>query len=173
MKNENLNCSIHISCERVVPMWTILLDNIPTLVLFLLGALLLKIISWSLATAMTLYNLASIIMFWRLICPHCPHFNTRACPCGYGIIAARFFDKKQGSSFREAFRKNIFIMFPAWFVPLGAGIYLLYTGFSRDILITFGAFVAVGFILIPAISRFVGCRGCELKGQCPWMGSGS
>jgi hypothetical protein len=27
----------------------------------------------------------------------------------------------------------------------------------------------VGFILIPAISKFVGCKSCEIKADCPWM----
>jgi hypothetical protein len=35
--------------------------------------------------------------------------------------------------------------------------------------VLFIAFVIVGFVLIPAISRFVGCKGCEIKDQCPWM----
>jgi len=171
MKDENSNCSIHDSCERVVPPWLVLLDNIPTLILFVLGAILLGKIGWPLAIAMTLYNIASIVLFWKLICPHCPHFNTRACPCGYGALAPIFFSKQDSIDFRQKFRRNIAIVFPAWFIPFGAGLYLLYTRYSRDILITFVAFVIVGFILIPAISRFVGCKGCELKDQCPWMTS--
>jgi len=62
-------------------------------------------------------------------------------------------------------------MYPCWFIPLGTGIYLLYARFSRDLLMIFVAFVIVGFVMIPAISRFVGCKGCDLKEQCPWMSS--
>jgi hypothetical protein len=171
MKKENSNCSVPDSCERIVPLWLVLLDNIPTLILFVLGAILLGIIGWPLAIVLTIYNFASIILFWRLICPHCPHFSTRACPCGYGVLAARFFQRKEGGDFRRRFRKYIVIMFPAWFIPFGAGLYLLYSRYSSGILVIFAAFVVVGFILIPAISRFVGCKGCELKDQCPWMSS--
>jgi hypothetical protein len=173
MANENVSCSIHNECERIVPAWLVLVDNVPTAMLFVLGAVLAGLISWPLAVFLTLYNLASIIMFWSRICPHCQHFSTRACPCGYGVIAAKFFGRKEGSNFRGIFRKNIIIMFPCWFVPLGIGIWLLYARYSREILLLFAAFVIVGFILIPAISRFVGCRGCTLKDQCPWMTSNS
>jgi hypothetical protein len=84
-------------------------------------------------------------------------------------MAAKYFVKKEGGNFRKVFKKNIIIMYPCWFIPLGAGIYMLYIGSSRKTLTTFIVFVIVGFILIPAISRFVGCKGCELKKECPWM----
>ncbi len=173
MKNEQINCNIHDACERIVPSWLVLLDNIPTMIMFLLGALLVGIISRPFAILLTLYNFASIVTFWGLICSHCQHFNRRACPCGYGVIAAKYFNKKEGGNFRKTFRKNIAIMYPCWFIPLGAGIYLLCDRFSRDILLLFVAFIFVGFILIPVISRLVGCRGCTLKDQCPWMTSDS
>ena len=169
MKNETTSCSIHDTCERIVPLWLVLLDNIPTAVLFLLGAAITGIVWWPLSICMMLYNLLSIILFWRLICPHCQHFGTRACPCGYGIAAARCFDKRKGGDFRRIFRKYITIMYPCWFLPFAAGLYLLYTRFSGTILALFSAFVMVGFVLIPVISKLVGCKGCTLKDQCPWM----
>jgi hypothetical protein len=169
MKSESTACSIHSSCERIVPLWLVLLDNIPTAVLFLLGAAIVGITWWPLAIPMMLYNLLSIALFWSRICPYCQHFGTRACPCGYGIIAARYNDKKESSDFGRIFRKNIVIMFPCWFIPLGAGIYLLSSRFSSTILILFSAFILVGFLLIPVISKLVGCKGCTLKDQCPWM----
>jgi hypothetical protein len=169
MKIENENCSINDACGRVVPMWLILLDNIPTAAMFLLGAAIAGMVWWPLAIFMLLYNLSSIVMFWGFICRHCPHFGTQACPCGYGAIAPRYFNKKEGSNFRKIFRKNIAIMYPCWFFPFGAGIYLLCTRFSNDILVIFLAFCVIGFVLIPVISKFVGCKGCNIKDQCPWM----
>lgn len=169
LKADEANCGIPNACERVVPAWLVLLDNIPTLGLFVLGAILLGILWWPLAILMLLYDFLSIVMFWGLICRHCQHFNTRACPCGYGIIAPKYFQRMEVRSFREVFRKNITIMFPCWFVPLGAGAYLLHAKFSREILVIFVSFAVVGFILIPAIARFVGCKGCDLKKDCPWM----
>jgi hypothetical protein len=171
MKNKNNDCGIHNDCERVIPAWLVLMDNIPTLIMFVLGAMLAGMIWWPLAVFMSIYDLSSIVMFWAFICRHCQHFGTRACPCGYGVVAARYFDKKEGSNFRKVFGKNIAIMYPCWFIPLGSGISLLYTRNSNFILLTFVAFLIVGFVMIPAISRFVGCKGCNLKEQCPWMSS--
>jgi hypothetical protein len=162
-------CGIPKTCERIVPVWLIALDNIPTLVMFFLGAALI----WKLAPIVSLlffiYCGLSIILFWRLICPWCHHFDSSGCPCGYGKMASRFFQRRKGKEFKRVFRKNICIVFPCWFVPLGTGIYLLWTQFSRGTLILFLSFCFVGFVLIPAISKFVGCRSCEIKADCPWM----
>jgi hypothetical protein len=68
MKSETANCRIHDSCERIVPLWLILLDNIPTAAMFLLGAVLAGTVWWPLGIIMMLYNLASIVLFWILIC---------------------------------------------------------------------------------------------------------
>jgi hypothetical protein len=171
MKSENINCSIQDVCERVVPSWLVFLDNLPTAIMFLLGTMLVGIVWWPLTIFMLIYNLSSIVMFWAFICRYCRHFGTRACPCGYGVIASRYFGRIEESNFRRVFRKNIAIMYPCWFIPLGAGIYLLYARFSADLLMIFVAFAIVGFVMIPAISRFVGCKGCDLKEQCPWMSS--
>jgi hypothetical protein len=171
LKIENADCSIHNSCERVVPGWLILLDNLPTLIMFILGAVIAGLLWRPLAILMLLYDFSSIVMFWSFICRHCHHLGSRACPCGYGIMASKYFKKIEGSNFRKVFRKNIFIMYPCWFIPFGSGIYLLCNGSSR-VLPVFISFVIVGFILIPAISRFVGCKGCELKKECPWMTAG-
>jgi hypothetical protein len=173
MKSEISNCSIYDACERVVPAWLVLLDNLPTAAMFLLGTVLVGTVWGPLAIFMMLYNLLAIVLFWGLICRHCQHFGTRACPCGYGVIAARYFKRKEGSNFRKVFRKNILIMYPCWFIPFAAGIYLLCARFSKGVLIIFVAFAVIAFILIPVISRLVGCKGCTLKEQCPWMTSES
>jgi hypothetical protein len=169
MKTENESCSIVDACERIVPAWLVLLDNIPTAVLFLLGALMVGMAWWPLAIIMFLYNISAIVMFWGLICRHCPHFDTHACPCGYGAVAPKYFNKKEGGNFRKVFRKNIAIMYPCWLFPFAAGIYLLSTRFSNALLAVFIAFCVIGFVLIPLISRFVGCKGCNLRDECPWM----
>ena len=31
------------------------------------------------------------------------------------------------------------------------------------------AFFIVGIIIIPGVSKFVGCRNCLIKDKCPWM----
>jgi hypothetical protein len=160
---------IPVECARTVPAWVVAIDNVPTAIMFILGAALLWLVWWPYAIIFLLYCGLSIVLFWRLICPYCHHYDTRACPCGYGVIAARFFERGDGPEFRRVFRQRLGVMFPAWIVPFMAGLYLLSSDFSQFTLGLLLTFCIVGFLIIPAISKFVGCKGCEIKDQCPWM----
>lgn len=168
INTENQIASCH---SRRIPLWLVLLDNIPTLLLLVLGFLIVYQLSLIGAIAFGIYALISIIWFWAKICPYCHHYGTYACPCGYGIISAKMFKRKEDKSFRKVFRRNIAIQFPNWFVPLAAAVYLIITSYSKEILILTVAFVITGFIVIPAISKLVGCKNCEIKQDCPWMTS--
>ena len=113
--------------------------------------------------------MVSIIWFWARICPNCHYHGTLACPCGYGIISSKLFPKKEGNSFHKVFKKNIIVLFPSWFIPPVIGIYLLVKSYSVGLLILVISFIVVGFVLIPLISKKVGCKDCEIKEDCPWM----
>ena len=138
--------------------------------MFYLGSLLTMMIWWPLAFVFFAYCALSIVLFWGLICPYCHHFKTKACPCGYGIIAPRFFKFKGAENFNRIFKTRTAVVFPAWIFPPIAAVYLLIQDYT-DITIwgLLIAYAIIGFILIPAISKFVGCRNCEIKDQCPWM----
>jgi hypothetical protein len=125
-----VQCGIHVDCERIVPLRIVLLDNIPTAAMFVLGAILMWRLGWLFGTAYLVYCILAIVGFWGRICPWCHHFATRACPCGYGVIAARFFKPKTGREFRSVFRANIVIMFPCFFIPPIAGALLLWNGYT-------------------------------------------
>ena len=155
--------------KRRIPLWLVFLDNIPTLILFVLGALIVYQVSAIGAVVFFVYALFSVVYFWARICPFCHHYNTFACPCGYGAISAKLFKKRQDKSFKKVFRQNIGIVFPNWFIPLAIAIYLLITRYTIEILILTIAFSLIGFVIIPLISRFVGCKNCEIKEDCPWM----
>jgi hypothetical protein len=159
-----------IPCHsKKIPLWLVLLDNIPTLLLFILGFIIVSRISLAGAVVFGIYALFSVVWFWAKICPYCHHYDTFACPCGYGKISAMIFRRKENKSFRKVFRRNIGIQFPNWFVPLAVAVYLLLTHYSKAIFYLTISFVIIGFIVIPAISKLVGCRNCEIKEDCPWM----
>ena len=161
---------IPVDCSREVPTWLVLLDNLPTVGMFYLGSLLVMMVWWPLAFVFYGYCALSIVLFWGLICPYCHHYDTKACPCGYGIIAPRFFKFKGAENFNRVFKSRIAVVFPAWIIPPVATIYLLIMDHtSVTVWCIFAAYAIIGFILIPAISKFVGCRNCEIKDQCPWM----
>lgn len=154
---------------RKIPLWLVLLDNIPTILLFILGFLIVNIISTVAAIIFAIYAVTSVMWFWARICPYCHHFETYACPCGYGIISSRLFSRKDSSLFSKVFKRNILIVFPNWFIPFFVGIYLLIAQYSVKALVLMVTFSIIGFIIIPLISKFVGCKNCEIKEDCPWM----
>jgi hypothetical protein len=155
--------------SRKIPLWLVLLDNIPTLFLFIIGFLIINQLSTLLAIIFAVYALLSVVWFWARICPYCHHFETHACPCGYGAISSKLFARKDSKAFKKVFKRNILIVFPNWFIPFGIAIYLLITDYSTQILILTIIFSVIGFIIIPLISRLVGCKNCEIKDDCPWM----
>jgi hypothetical protein len=171
MNIEKSGCDTPESCARSIPIWIVLLDNIPTLALYILGAALLLPFGTIWAILLFAYSLLSIVLFWKRICPYCHHYGTNACPCGYGAVATLFFKSRHtnSSDFRKAFKRNILLVFPSWFVPFIAGGYLLLYEFKISRLWLFTAFCVIGFIFIPLISKLVGCKNCGIKDECPWM----
>jgi hypothetical protein len=170
VSGQNLIIKDPVPCHaKKIPFWLVLLDNIPTLLLFGLGFFIINQVSLLAAIAFGIYAFFSIVWFWAKICPYCHHYDTLACPCGYGIISARIFKRKGNKSFRKVFRRNIGIQFPNWFIPLAIAIYLISTDYTKTILYLTIFFVIIGFIIIPAISKLVGCKNCEIKEDCPWM----
>jgi hypothetical protein len=163
---DNLDCPCHAG---KIPAWLVLLDNIPTIVLFILGFLIVYHLSLAVAIIYGYYSLFSVVWFWWKICPFCHHYGTNACPCGYGVISAKMFKKGIDKSFKRVFKRNILIVFPNWFVPFLIAIYLLISRFSNGLLILTISFSIIGFVVIPAISKLVGCKNCEIREDCPWM----
>jgi hypothetical protein len=167
---ENINGkSTNHTCKKVIPLWQVLLDNVPTLSMYILGAIIMGYYSNLLATVYVIYSLLSIVWFWRMICPYCSYYNTRGCPCGYGKISSFFFNKRDSVDFKKVFRRNIIFLFPSWFIPPVFGVMILINSYSLSLLIYLASFVVIGFILIPLISKLVGCKDCEIKEDCPWM----
>jgi hypothetical protein len=154
---------------RKIPLWLVLLDNIPTIFLFVLGILIIQMISSIAAIFFGLYTVFSVVWFWAKICPYCHHFETYACPCGYGIISSKLFSREDPALFQKVFKRNILIVFPNWFIPFAVAIYLLITQYSDKLLLLTIIFSITGFIIIPLISKYVGCKNCEIRENCPWM----
>lgn len=168
-EKNNLNENKNICKRKDVPMWLVILDNLPTLCLFVLGTIIIWQLSIAGAIIYAIYTLFSVVWFWARICPHCHYYDTLSCPCGYGAISVKFFKRKDRNNFQKTFRKNIVVLFPNWFVPVIIAGYLLYLQCSTLILILTILFCIIGFLIIPLISKQVGCKECEVKDDCPWM----
>jgi hypothetical protein len=85
------------------------------------------------------------------------------------VVSSKLFKKGTGKSFKKVFRRNISIQFPNWFVPLAFAVYLISSSYTKEILVLSIFFVLIGFVIIPVISKLVGCKNCEIKEDCPWM----
>lgn len=156
------NNAVHC-LSREIPLWLILLDNIPTLLLFLIGFLIIYQTTLIGAIVFGIYALFSVVWFWAKICTYCHHFDTSSCPCGYGIISAKIFKRKENKSFKKVFRRNIGIQFPNWFIPLAVAIYLFSTNYSKTILYLTISFVIIGFATIRPYQNWLDARTARLK----------
>jgi hypothetical protein len=103
------------------------------------------------------------------VCPYCRYWNTRACPCGYGRIAAKFRKKKSVEAFSEKFKKHIPVIVPLWFIPILVGVPFVIRSFSWALLVLLVVFALDAFVVLPLVSRKYGCKGCPQKETCPWM----
>ena len=116
------------------------------------------------------YGAAGALWIMVFVCPYCRYWNTRACPCGYGRIAARFRAKEPVECFDEKFKKHIPVIVPLWFLPLLAGVPLLVLAFSWLLLALLVIFALDAFVVLPMVSARHGCKECPQRDSCPWMG---
>ncbi len=150
------------------------LSNIPYALVLLLGAAILVVglpgraWTWPAAVGFVLYGIAGT--FWLIIalCPHCPSYGQRSCPCGYGIIAARLRPKADAKDFSRRFRQTIPPIVPLWFVPVIVAAIALVKSFALPLAILTGVFALNAFVLLPSLSRGHGCKQCPQRDQCPW-----
>jgi hypothetical protein len=151
------------------------IDNLPYIIMTFLGASILFTgldTSFWKYTTVGLYVLYSIIgSFWIIVfvCPYCHFYDTMACPCGYGRMAARIRRKRDDSLFMGKFRKNIPVLFPLWIVPVVAGVIFLAFDFSLLMLVLIALFAIDSFVVLPLMSKKYGCAHCPQRDECPWM----
>jgi hypothetical protein len=152
------------------------IDNLPYMAMTVLGGVILlitldlTIFGWLAFLMFILYGILGTIWFIIFICPYCHFFDTRACPCGYGQLAAKVRPKRDGELFNEKFKRHIPIIFPLWIIPIIVGGLELFYYFSNLMLILVVSFIVDSYIILPLVSRKYGCAHCPQKDTCPWMG---
>lgn len=152
-----------------------LVNNTAYIVMILLGAAILltgyggSAGGWVSAIAYIAYGTAGAVWIMVFVCPYCSYFDTRACPCGYGHIAARFCSRQTIECFDDKFKKHIPVIVPLWFIPIVAGVVLLIRSFSLSLLVLLIIFAINAFVILPLVSTKHGCKECPQKSTCPWM----
>jgi hypothetical protein len=153
------------------------IDNIPYFTMTILGGIILLIAfefsiwGWIFSFLFILYGVIGTIWFIIFICPYCHFFDTRACPCGYGQIAAKFRPRRDGDRFNEKFKRHIPIIVPLWLIPVIVGGVSIFLNYSVWMLFLIILFIIDSYVILPLVSRKYGCAHCPQKDTCPWMGS--
>jgi len=162
--------------ERIISHWQALVDNLPYIAMILLGSAIFWVGFESnlwrrlLAGLYLAYGAAGAFWIMIFVCPYCHFYDTRLCPCGYGIISPKFRSKKDGADFAHQFKKHIPAIVPLWLIPLVVGIFLLLCVFSWILLGLLIAFAVNSYAILPLVSKRYGCDSCPQKDTCPWMG---
>jgi len=150
------------------------LSNVPYAAVVLLGAAIIVVglpghaWTWPAAVGFVLYGIAGTLWLIVALCPHCPSYGQRSCPCGYGIIAARLRPKRDASDFSRRFRMTIPPIVPLWFIPIIIAAIALIKSFALPLAILTGIFALDAFVLLPWLSRGHGCKACPQREHCPW-----
>jgi len=150
--------------------------NLPYGVMVVLGACVIAACVGSSAAGVAwaglyvLYGIAGALWVMRFICPFCAYYNSRGCPCGYGLVSARIAQKGEKTCFSEKFKRHIPVIVPLWIIPVLCGGYALLRGFSLPLLVLLVLFVADAFVILPLLSRKHSCAECPQRDDCPWMG---
>ena len=152
-----------------------LLHNLPYIFMTALGAAVLfrsfKGTVWANVTAAgyVFYGLIGALWIMIFVCPFCRFWDTNACPCGYGKIAAKIRNRQSEDRFSEKFKKHIPVIIPLWFLPLVAAVPALIRGFTWGLVILMVVFMVDAFVILPLLSTQHGCRDCPQRQTCPWM----
>jgi len=145
----------------------VILDNAKLVAMYGLGAWLIfptwPVLGWIYLA----YCALSLLFYIRFICPYCFRYHAGTCLSGYHIFAQVFKPQEPGK-FATQFKRYVAVLFPAWFLPPLAGVYLLITNFSWLVIVQVVLFCLVAFVILPYISGKHSCKECENAENCPW-----
>ncbi|OGF52077.1 MAG: hypothetical protein A2044_07080 [Candidatus Firestonebacteria bacterium GWA2_43_8] len=170
MKKDTTSCKEYEDCKVEYSALHVWIDNIPYIVMVLLGAVIIYIVQNALlASLFVVYGIVGTLWFIVFICPFCHYYGSKACPCGYGTLSAKVMKKKDDSKFNKVFKRNVIAIVPLWFLPIAAGVYGMVKSFSVSMLILVVIFIVDSCVILPWVSRKYGCVNCPNKEECFWM----
>jgi hypothetical protein len=155
-----------------------LIANLPYAVMLLTGAAVIaRAFDFSAAAlagaaGYVAYGMGGAIWIMVFVCRCCAYYDTRSCPCGYGVLAARLVRKGAQECFAVKFKRHIPVIVPLWLIPPGCAAVAFHQGFEAGLAGLLGAFVLNSFVLLPLVSRRHACHECPQRESCPWMATG-
>lgn len=151
-------------CHERYPAVTVVLSNLVSLLIYVIGAYILYRINLILAV---IYVLFILFLEFRLMSRHCVdcYYYGKICAFGKGYLSSLFFSKGNPERFnrKNITWKDIVPDFLVFIVPVIAGILLLVQDFSWTILILIIALVFLGFFGNAMVRGHQACRYCQQR----------
>ncbi len=154
----------------------VLLSNVPYAAMVALGAAAIYLggqaAPWAgvAAAGFVVYGVAGALWIMIFMCPYCAYYASRACPCGYGVIAARLVPKGECECFAAKFKRHIPVIVPLWLIPAAVGGVALYRHFAWPLAAVLLAFAVDAYVILPLLAKSHSCGDCPQRDGCPWMG---
>ncbi|MGA1823308.1 MAG: hypothetical protein ACMUIP_01500 [bacterium] len=106
---------------------------------------------------------AALIIMPKLRCTKC-YYHKGLCSTGFSLIAQRLHKNSSNKPFKSGAWHNIFLI-PIAFIPIGGGIYLLFSHCSTKNMILL-SLVLLSFAAILIEHGCLGCYNCKELEQC-------
>jgi len=154
------------SAAQAITQRQVLVNNLPYLVMILLGSSIIWAASgpgfwrYILGGLYAVYGATGALWIVLFVCPYCHLYGTGRCSCGYDRAASRLRPQKDGEHFAQQFRRHLPVIVPLWFLPLVAGIIGLVGQFSWALLGLLLAFAVNSYLILPLVSRQHGSASC-------------
>jgi len=152
------------SCCENYPVTTVVVSNLVSLLVWVIGAFILSRIHiiWA-----ALYVIFVLALEYRLMSGHCTdcYYFGKTCAFGKGRLSALFFRKGSPEKFGSMTLtwKDIVPDFLVFVIPVIAGVLLLLQGFSRTLFVLVIALLVLGFAGNAFVRGQLACRSCKQR----------
>jgi hypothetical protein len=151
-------------CHENYPLATVIVSNLVSILIYVIGAYILSRLSIFLAIA---YVFFILIMEFRLLSGHCVDcfYYGKTCAFGKGRISSRLFPGGDSEKFTrmQITWKDIVPDFLVFIVPVIAGVLLLVQEFSPTILLLVTTLLLLGFPGNALVRGKLACRFCRQR----------
>jgi len=146
------------------PIWFVLMANVLTLPVYVLGAYIIYGFGWIYMALYLLYCLALEIRLFKMSCVDCYYFG-KFCFSGRGKIAALFFKKGDPQRFicKEITWKQLIFDFMVPLIPIFSGIALSIMDFNWWRVSAIIALIILGFPVTGYLRGSLACKFCKQR----------
>jgi len=151
-------------CYENYPFWMVIISNIVSLSIYIIGGFLVYQIGLIWFLLYILYILILEVKLLRGHCVNCYYFG-KTCFSGKGRLSSLFFKKGEPAKFNDIkiTWKDIITDFLVTVIPLIAGIFILIKGFNWTILLLVVLLFFLGFVGSGLVRGQLACKYCKQR----------